>query len=47
MNFRAIVMLFLAVVMGAAAVYLAADSGSWIAGQSIVLDGGGLVKFAR
>ena len=29
----------------AAAMWLAADSGSWITGQAIVLDGGGLVKF--
>ncbi|MDH4168992.1 MAG: SDR family oxidoreductase [Acidimicrobiia bacterium] len=28
-----------------AAVYLAAESGSWITGQTIVLDGGGLVRF--
>ena len=31
----------------AAAVWLAADSGSWITGQAIVLDGGGLVQFSR
>lgn len=31
--------------IAAAALYLAADSGSWITGQHIVLDGGGLVKF--
>ena len=28
-----------------AALYLAADTGSWITGQHIVLDGGGLVRF--
>ena len=28
-----------------AALYLAADTGSWITGQAIVLDGGGLIKF--
>ena len=28
-----------------AALYLAADTGSWITGQAIVLDGGGLKKF--
>lgn len=33
--------------IGAAAVWLAADSGSWITGQSIVLDGGGLVRFSE
>ncbi|MEM7341508.1 MAG: SDR family oxidoreductase [Actinomycetota bacterium] len=31
--------------IAAAALYLAADSGSWITGQHIVLDGGGLVRF--
>ena len=31
--------------IAAAALYLAADSGSWITGQTIVLDGGGLVGF--
>lgn len=31
--------------IAAAAVWLAADSGSWITGQAIVLDGGGLVQF--
>jgi NAD(P)-dependent dehydrogenase (short-subunit alcohol dehydrogenase family) len=31
--------------IAAAAVWLAADSGSWITGQSIVLDGGGLIAF--
>ena len=30
-----------------AALYLAADTGSWITGQTIVLDGGGLVAFQR
>ena len=29
-----------------AALYLAADTGSWITGQTIVLDGGGLVAFS-
>lgn len=31
--------------VAAAAVWLAAESGRWITGQSIVLDGGGMVKF--
>ena len=31
--------------IAAAALWLAADSGSWITGQAIVLDGGGLVQF--
>jgi len=31
--------------IAAAALWLAADSGSWITGQAIVLDGGGLVAF--
>ncbi|MDH3705750.1 MAG: SDR family oxidoreductase [Acidimicrobiia bacterium] len=30
-----------------AALYLAADTGSWITGQTLVLDGGGLVAFAQ
>jgi NAD(P)-dependent dehydrogenase (short-subunit alcohol dehydrogenase family) len=30
-----------------AALYLAADSGSWMTGQHLVLDGGGLVAFNR
>jgi len=33
--------------IAAAAVWLAADSGSWITGQAIVLDGGGLVQFRQ
>lgn len=33
--------------IAAAALWLAADSGRWITGQAIVLDGGGLVKFPR
>jgi NAD(P)-dependent dehydrogenase (short-subunit alcohol dehydrogenase family) len=33
--------------IAAAAVWLAAESGSWITGQSIVLDGGGLVQFRQ
>ena len=33
--------------IAAAAAYLAADSGSWMTGQSIVLDGGGLVAFRQ
>ena len=33
--------------MAAAAVWLAADSGRWITGQAIVLDGGGQVKFTE
>ena len=28
-----------------AALYLAADTGSWITGQALVLDGGGQIKF--
>ena len=28
-----------------AALYLAADAGSWITGQALVLDGGGQIKF--
>ncbi len=31
--------------IAAAALYLAADSGSWMTGQTMVLDGGGLVSF--
>ncbi len=31
--------------VAAAALYLAADSGSWITGETIVLDGGGLVGY--
>ena len=30
-----------------AAVWLATDSGRWITGQAIVLDGGGMVKFTE
>lgn len=33
--------------VAAAALYLAADSASWITGHTIVLDGGGLVAFPR
>lgn len=33
--------------VAAAAVWLAAESGSWITGQAIVLDGGGLVQFRQ
>ena len=33
--------------LAAAACWLAADSGRWITGQAIVLDGGGLVKFTE
>ena len=33
--------------VAAAATFLAADSGSWITGQTLVLDGGGLVAFRR
>ncbi|HVO26841.1 MAG TPA: SDR family oxidoreductase [Candidatus Margulisiibacteriota bacterium] len=33
--------------VAAAAVYLAADSSSWITGHTIVLDGGGLIAFPR
>jgi NAD(P)-dependent dehydrogenase (short-subunit alcohol dehydrogenase family) len=32
--------------IAAAALWLAADSGSWVTGQAIVLDGGGLVQFS-
>ena len=33
--------------VAAAAVYLAADSASWITGHTIVLDGGGIIAFPR
>ncbi len=33
--------------VAAAALWLAADTGSWITGQAIVLDGGGLVRFGE
>ena len=33
--------------IAAAAAYLAADSGSWMTGQALVLDGGGMVKFTE
>jgi len=33
--------------VAAAAVYLAADSSSWMTGNTIVLDGGGLIAFPR
>jgi NAD(P)-dependent dehydrogenase (short-subunit alcohol dehydrogenase family) len=33
--------------VGAAALYLASDQGSWITGQTLALDGGGLIAFPR
>ena len=33
--------------VAAAALYLAADTGSWVTGETIVIDGGGLVAFPR
>ncbi|MEM8904647.1 MAG: SDR family oxidoreductase [Actinomycetota bacterium] len=33
--------------IAAAALYLAADTGSWMTGQTMVLDGGGLVAFTQ
>ena len=32
--------------IAAAALYFAADSGSWVTGQALVLDGGGLIAYA-
>ena len=33
--------------IAAAALFLAADTGSWITGQTIVIDGGGLIGFDK